>query len=150
MAPAARSGACLVPDLGPKALLFGGGYDDTWEWDGSAWSELTSAGPGARYGAACSFADGVVVLFGGTLGPTLFNDTWTWDGAAWSEASPGVAPSARYGAAAATLDGKIVLFGGTNGTAQLSDTWVWDGTTWSMLPAGAAPSARSGAAIGTL
>ena len=55
-------------------VLFGGAFadDTTWQWDGSAWTVVTTAGPSERSDHAMAYdsARGVTVLFGGdAVGP---------------------------------------------------------------------------------
>jgi hypothetical protein len=69
-------------------VLFGG-YDvysgpvfgDTWEWDGTTWTQQSNTGPSKRYDHAMAYdvARGVTVLFGGDSGHSL-GETWEWDG----------------------------------------------------------------------
>jgi hypothetical protein len=131
-----------------RVVLFGGsGLPDTWEWDGSTWSQRSPVtSPSARYGYAMAYdaARQRVVLFGGHR----LSDTWEWDGSTWSQRSPVTSPSARYGYAMAydAARQRVVLFGGydssTNGQLSLSDTWEWDGSTWSQRSPVTSPSAR--------
>jgi hypothetical protein len=65
-----------------RVVLFGGNgpLNDTWEWDGTTWVQMTVAvSPPARGGHAMAYdaARRQVVLFGGWL-PTLFSDTWVY------------------------------------------------------------------------
>jgi hypothetical protein len=75
-----------------RVVLYGGercswsppGYPvDTWEWDGTAWQQVaTAGGPGARrYGTGIAYdrARGRIVLFGGSSNASN-ETTWTWDG----------------------------------------------------------------------
>jgi hypothetical protein len=76
-----------------KVLLFGGwagglGFgnvqllDDTWEWDGTEWSNLMVSGPTARMQAAMATMGHDLVLFGGDQlqvvqgEANLAGDTW--------------------------------------------------------------------------
>jgi hypothetical protein len=74
-----------------RTILFGGDYlrpyalgpsNDTWEWDGSSWTQdWTASDPTARLGESMAYdsARGRSVLFGGTYGsnPQVFpDDTW--------------------------------------------------------------------------
>jgi hypothetical protein len=68
-------------------VLFGGFTGaalvaDTWEWDGTNWTQLTpSASPSARCAHAMAYdaASQRVVLFGGALvWPTFLGDTWIY------------------------------------------------------------------------
>ena len=67
-------------------MLYGGTGDtatypqDTWIWNGTAWSALTTAGtpPPGRWRGGMAYDSGrdVVVLFGGTTVDTYLQDTW--------------------------------------------------------------------------
>ena len=132
---------------------------DTWEWDGSAWTDVTPAGANAQppartfHALAYDSARGRVVLFGAFDSSFNFlSDTWVWDGTAWTDVTPGGAnasPSARFGHVLAydSARGRVVLFGGQDSSLnELSDTWEWDGSAWTdVTPAGAnaSPSART-------
>jgi hypothetical protein len=72
-----------------KTILFGGDYvrpyalgpsNDTWEWDGSSWTQdWTATDPTPRLGQSMAYdsARGRSVLFGRTNGGMVFfNDTW--------------------------------------------------------------------------
>jgi hypothetical protein len=141
-------------------VLFGGAASivdicgDTWEWDGTAWTDASPGGaagggfPTGRYNHAMTYdsARGVAVLFGGDDNAAgLLGDTWIWNGSFWVNASPaGTAgvdfPTARHSHSMAydsTRD-VVVLFGGDDG-AFCSDTWEWNGTAWNdVLPGGVA------------
>jgi len=91
------SSVLLFGGLGPCGT-HGGGCNDMWSWDGSAWSQLhPSSPPQARGRAGMAYdADlGTVVLFGG-LGfqpdgsSVDVNDTWGWDGSGWTQLSSGL------------------------------------------------------------
>jgi N-acetylneuraminic acid mutarotase len=129
-----------------RIVLFGGQLEiggstylgDTWEWDGTTWTQRSATGPMARAFHAMATLSGKVVLFGGasTDGPN--DDTWEWDGIGWTERKV-VGPSARSWHAMATLSDKIVLFGGLIAGSPSSpisgvqaDTWEWDGNSWTQ------------------
>jgi hypothetical protein len=92
--------------LGDRVILFGGEQDanhilaDTWSFDGTTWTQLTTAhAPAARFHAGMTTYGGKVVLYGGASpipGPGFYGDTWAFDGADWTQASTN-GPSARYG-----------------------------------------------------
>jgi hypothetical protein len=135
------------------SVLFGGLMtssavsNETWEWDGAAWTLRAVAGPSARHyhGAAYDSSRAVTVLFGGFTGAAYKADTWEWNGAAWTERTVS-GPSARYGHALAydSARGVTVLFGGSTDSTQAGyndETWEWDGSSWTQrLVTG--PSAR--------
>jgi hypothetical protein len=128
-----------------KVVLWGGagagGYlADTWEWDGTTWSQLSlSGGPETRSGGAMAYdpASRQLVLFGGEDNQTqkLVGDTWTFDGSAWTRRSPSRAPSARADMLLTTAPNgsSVILFGGYDGTNHLRDLWAWDGATWTPV-----------------
>src|SRR5256885_5190197 len=114
-------------------VLFGGAAvvggtvinaDDTWEWDGSNWTQRTpSLSPAGRreFAMAYDAARQVTVLFGGidTAG-TFRNDTWEWDGMNWIRMTPATSPAGRIDTAMvydAAIQ-KVILFGGLDPTQQ--------------------------------
>jgi hypothetical protein len=143
-----------------RIVLFGGlatdqagsAFDDTWEWDGSTWLEVTTANapaPRGIHGAMAydSVNQTIVIRGGGTLpGQTVFADTWTYDGTNWTEVA-GSGPEARVAPAVAydKLSGELVLFGGGTWSPYFDDTWTFDGTTWTELTPSPAPSIRQSA-----
>jgi hypothetical protein len=93
--------------LGGKVYLFGGEQDanhilnDTWAWDGTAWTQVTVASPPpARFHAGMTTFQGKIVMFGGASavpsGPGFYGDTWTFDGTTWTQVAT-TGPSPRYG-----------------------------------------------------
>ena len=72
--------------------------NDTWEWNGSQWTLVSTTGPGRCCGAmAYDSQRGVAVLFGGwdESNQTDTNDTWEWDGTTWTQVST-TGPAIRY------------------------------------------------------
>jgi hypothetical protein len=124
-----------------RIVLFGGDVGnggtvlgDTWEFDGTNWLQVATAGPEPRFSHSMAY-DPLrrrVVLFGGVpslYGPA-FGDTWEWNGVAWSK-SPATGPSPRAGHAMAFsgIAGNLLMFGGgPNGGSPLNDTWEYGGT----------------------
>jgi hypothetical protein len=132
-----------------RIVVFGGGtdpaavsaIDDTLEFNGTSWTELTfAASPPARMSHAmvADTARNNIVMFGGKTAddigtPLAINDTWVLDDT-WHQIA-GAGPSARYQHAMAydAKRRKVVLFGGANLQAAqpvLGDTWEFDGTSW--------------------
>jgi hypothetical protein len=151
--PGPRYGSAMASDYNFEAIIEFGGFsfgayvNDTWRWDGYAWSQVsgpTSPGPRAYHAMAYDRSRSRMVMFGGLQNGSVLADTWEFDGAAWSQvASTG--PVARYGHSM-TYDesrGRIVLFGGRSsvGGSDLGDTWEWDGTSWTQT-ATTGPSPR--------
>jgi hypothetical protein len=152
--------AMAFDPLHGESVLFGGRdaagqlLSDTWGWNGSTWTQLSTSGPLPRSDHAMAF-DAVgkrIVLFGGRsgTGPNLgvFGDTWTWDGIRWTRRLI-TGPAARGGHAMAydSARARIVLFGGfVQDGSVLGDTWEWDGTGWSQS-AISGPAPRYAAAM---
>ncbi|MBN2360211.1 MAG: hypothetical protein JXR83_12235 [Deltaproteobacteria bacterium] len=125
-----------------RVVLFGGKsssvslLQDTWEWDGDDWSEVTSASntPSPRWSPTLAFygARGHVVMFGGYCGGYDYvNDVWEWDGQDWTQRIPvAEIPAGRWRHAMAydIARDRIVVFGGrdTMGGA-CPETWEYDG-----------------------
>lgn len=157
--PSPRTGEAVAAGPGSQiAVLFGGTapggalLDDTWVFDGQAWTQRhPGSAPPARTGAAVTYdmARHLVLLSGGRGSAGLLHDTWTWDGVGWTEQLPERSPPLRPGSAMAsdTALRTVVLVippaAGANGDAQ---TWLWDGRTWSPQPDAAEP-ALSGAPL---
>ena len=118
---------------------------DTWEFDGSQWTEVSTIGPAPRFQHAMTYdaARGKVILFGGKSGKELLGDTWLWDGATWTQES-GPAPTARDHNAIAYDESRqaVVMFGGWDNKTFLSDIWEWTGA-WRRIDA-TGPDARGG------
>lgn len=77
-------------------VLFGGTsfVGDTWEWDGSAWTQHNVPGPSTpRLSCAMATLGAKALLFGGN-NPNELGDTWEWDGSGWTRRNVS-GPSAR-------------------------------------------------------
>ena len=144
VSPPCRFGSCMAFDpISQVLILFGGlgwrpdptdadatiPFDDTWQWDGTTWTQLMPpVSPPARSLAqlAVNPATNRLVLFGGWDGSKVLSDTWEWDGTTWSPLSPSTTPPARYGACLAPdpSSNRLILFGGEKpSTEDLCDTW---------------------------
>lgn len=150
-APGARQYHAMAYDSQrDRVVMFGGTanvpYGDTWEWDGSAWTLVTTSGPSPRFGSAMVYDSqrGVCVMFGGTpsggsLGGT---GTWEWDGLTWTQvATTGPAARQHHAMAYDSQRGRTVLYGGfSTSQGYLHDTWEWTGTTWLLRSSGGTAS----------
>ncbi|MGE0707410.1 MAG: bifunctional serine/threonine-protein kinase/formylglycine-generating enzyme family protein [Planctomycetota bacterium] len=158
--PAGRAWHAMAYDAArQQTVLFGGkishgifGSEDTWTFDGRAWTRHPGPAPALRCEHSLSYdaRRRVVVLFGGERTRPreeveLFDDTWEWDGRAWTRRRPLHAPSPRRGAALAYDPGRglTVLFGGWDRRCRLCDTWTWDGEDWRLVSTGVRPGPRS-------
>ena len=159
--PEERYGAALVHD--PKrhvTVMFGGWndyfmfpeigqLDDTWEWDGSKWTPISSSTkPPPREFAAAAYDPKrgvIIVACGDNQSDGILADTWTYDGQ-WHNVTPaGPHPAVRSGAMVWDPVGqRILLVGGYNSSLAPQQTvWAWDGSTWANL--GTAPPQPRGA-----
>ncbi len=125
---------------------------DTWEFDGTTWTQRNPAAspPGRSYHKMVY--DPIrreTVMFGGTVAGR-FNDTWLWDGTNWTQATTAVAPPARgnHNLVFDSARGVVVLTGGIGGSLGplYNDVWEWNGTSWRQrTPVGASLPARTSA-----
>ena len=144
--PSRRIGAAMAFDrVRGRTVLFGGAdpmfilnppLNDTWEWDGTTWTQRAPAvAPSGRSGASMTFdtARGVSVLYGGGATP----DTWEYDGNTWTP-WPQTGPHGRGSVVYDSHRDRAVLIGG-DVTSNNQDVWEWDGAAWTqrfatMLP----------------
>ncbi len=137
-----------------SVVLFGGrdasgtAVNDTWEFAGGVWSNLTRTlpvAPSPRWGASLAYdgVDGYAVLFGGRNATAFFNDTWEFNGTNWIRLTPTSAPLPRSAGLFAydSVDHYVLLFGGqvTSGGSPVNDTWSYAGGNWTNLT-GSSPS----------
>lgn len=149
----------MVCDSRKQKIVLFGGFDqangqplgDTWEWDGTKWSQVSSSGPAPRINHLLAYDSnrGKIVLFGGNQSvspppePGLLGDTWEWDGKQWTKVADAGPPKRdHHGMSYDRARGRVVLFGGWNGKF-FGDTWEWDGKQWAEVSA-PGPSARGG------
>lgn len=159
--PPARANHGLVFDARRgKVVMFGGAGDinlttpknDTWEWDGTTWtqrcdgvpaSDVCGTLPPARHGLAMGYNDvtGKVIVFGGANAAGVnLDDTWEWDGTSWRDISSTPRPSARQGAEMAfdARSSEVLLFGGgtvnsRTGGGGFNDVFSHNGSRWQAL-----------------
>ena len=151
--PVPRCCSSLAFDSARGVSVTFGGFDamspfrnDTWEWNGSAWSEVdtpTDPAPRDSHGLVYDSARGVVVMFGGGRDGVLFGQTWEYDGTDWTfRSDTGPAPRWTHGMAYDADRGVTVVFGGADGPNCRNDTWEWDGTSWTERTPAQSPPAR--------
>lgn len=141
--PSARANAQLCFDAQHGvSVLFGGhftnltnaAYGDTWEWNGTGWTQrtpATSPAPRVYHAMAYDSQRAVTVLFGGRdTNGGLLTDTWEWDGTTWTERFPAHAPSPRldHEMAYDPARQRCVVHSGLQAAAPF--TWEYDGTDW--------------------
>jgi hypothetical protein len=148
-APGPRSAYALAYDPVRAVTLLHGGesvslnsggtlYGDTWAWDGTSWTLLTTSGPGPRAGHQMVWdaARQRIVLFGGGSGGNFLNDLWEWDGTTWTPRPSAGDPTyglpfgrSQHGLAYDADRNAIVLHGGLH---LLSPPYSVGGDTWEL------------------
>ena len=147
LSPSLRYGAHGAFDIWRgRTVRFGGMssaqnvlLDDTWEWDGAAWTSATPAArPTARMDGCMAFdvSRGVAVLFGGQhLSLGAFDDTWEWNGTLWQARPTATRPTAgtSHSMCFDLVLSRIVMFGGSASSGLLGETWHYDGLDWTRM-----------------
>jgi hypothetical protein len=132
-----RTNAVMCFD-GYNVMLYGGSgssstagvFQDTWTWNGTAWTQQTPVvSPFGRYKAEAAYLAGSgsseqVVMFGGENLGAMLNETWVWNGStlAWVQTFPVTSPAARVGHAMAASGTQIIMFGGRGTNQQFNHT----------------------------
>ncbi len=153
-----------------------GGYNDTnyidqtWEWDGTAWTQMKKHAAPARALTSMFYDPNLKknVIFGGIGQPSSqdriqrYQDMWALDNTnGWVQVKPANLPPTRYGAQVVTdpRNGQTILFGGLrldsevkNGTTLFhqvyaNDMWEWDGSNWNQISTTNTPPARENGAL---
>jgi hypothetical protein len=132
-----------------RTVIYGGDPDSffpiasnqTWEYDGTNWTQVTTAtnpGPLERPGMCFDITLQKTVLFGGIDPQTGGTDnTWVYDGINWTMLTvTGPRPSARTGCQMVYDISRSVciLHGGMDPMTgnPFTDTWQFDGASWSQ------------------
>jgi len=155
LAPPLTGGAMAFDASRGVVVLFVGGsgrtgyLDDTWEYDGTTWTEVaTPDSPSGRQGHAMAYdsARDVVVLFGGFGADGVLADTWEYDGTLWTKVVTPAAPPASTGHAMVydSVRGVVVLL---SAGYTLAISWEYDGITWRQVVAPRSPPDRGEFAI---
>ena len=154
--PARRDHAMAYDSSRDRIVLFAGADDvddneepnrlsDTWEWDGTSWTQMSPPeSPPARTAAAMAYDSKrqKIVLFGGS-NLTYQADTWEWDGVSWSDVTPPNGPTFIEAPAMAydSRREKVVLFSGFGiNNDFVAQTWEWDGNSWTNVTPVNSPS----------
>jgi hypothetical protein len=145
--PGARSDAAGATwDETP--VLFGGyasanAANDTWTWNGSTWTQVSTTGPSARVDAAMAGLGSSVLLFGGDDPPSSSpSDTWLWNGSTWTDQQAFFQYSG-IGWSATAFDGSIYMITG-------NAVYFWNGSAWNGQSYPGGPSNSGGAAVAAL
>lgn len=160
-APAPRAAGELAHDPRTGTTVLAGGNacigtetcNDSWLWDGSGWTSVTSANPppDCQYGGLeFDSAAGTARLVGGRMpGAKWCTNDWEFDFASrsWSEGSEiltagdAARPRPRRGLASAQLPAGLAIVGGDTLEGYLQDAWRLTENTWTALPDLPAPRA---------
>lgn len=140
-------------DRGVLVLFGDPNFAETWEWDGSVWTQKGFGGPLPRRDHQMVYdADRQVVLvYGGwDDSTTAFTDLWEWNGVYWLQRF-GLQPpgSSNMGTLVyeSLRDTTVVFggYGGTPGTAPTGQVWEFDGAQWQNVPRIGGPTRLVGA-----
>jgi hypothetical protein len=114
--------------------------NDTWEWNGTQWTQRTSSLSPPRLAGFALFYDAsrhLTMLFGGHDAAYGFhNETWEWSGSDWTRRAPPPPlpePRSLVGMAYDPVRSVGVLFGGGHpvpggkGFTDYDETWEWKG-----------------------
>jgi hypothetical protein len=149
--PPGRQQASMAYDPARKVVvLFGGlgstpatkpvsvNLNDTWTWDGRAWTEhrpqhvpaLSGTWPSAM---AFDPIARVVLLYGHT--PTDYAmQTWAWNGSDWMPLHPATDPGIAMASMVGTANQVLLLGQGAQiGGRYIDQTWTWEGGDWKRL-----------------
>jgi Kelch motif protein len=138
MSPPARNGAAMTYDSARKRVVLYGGYDgvvrgDTWEWDGTNWTETTPAQTLPPRNLPVMCFDPVTartLVIGGVdpQGQPVSNILWEYDGTSWTQrAAATVPPGVAFTMARDPVRDRIALL-----VNDGPDTvhWEWNGSMW--------------------
>ncbi len=121
------------------------------------WTAMNSSGaPSARTGHTAVWANGKMIVWGGTSGfggsTVYYNDGGVYDpsgGGSWTPIPNSLpnTPAARNGHTALWTGSKMIIWGGWNGSFGFNDGGIYDpagGGTWAVVNLTGAPAARVG------
>lgn len=174
--PPDRRFAGAVYDQTQKKVVLFGGYDnfgnyrqDTWTWNGTAWTEIKPSTKPPHRAQPVMWYDPLAkktIIYSGAGRKSIedhatrYSDMWSFDGSNWTQLSVTATPGIRFAPQIAVdpNSGKLFLFGGLRATLDDKnrvtqfyddDMWIWDGSTstWTELHPENPPSPRQNAAF---
>jgi hypothetical protein len=126
------------------------GITDTWEWDGSSWTEITGSSPTATGTSVYDPVTERIVAFGGfaEAGHDALDATSVWDGT-WTDLTPATTPPVRVDhvmvydvGRARVVVASGDLFGPGANEGSRNDTWELAGDEWQETNLERAPRNR--------
>ena len=121
---------------GGRSVELGKCSQETWEWDGEAWSQKEVSPPTAcdHVKMVYDAANGESILFSGLDGDeNPVNETWSWNGEEWkllSEAGP--ESRGHFGFVYDPIHEQTLLYGGYASTVT-DEFWVWKDNAWEEI-----------------
>lgn len=163
--PEARTEASMAYDPERKCIvLFGGIYfdsdrkivrlGDTWEFNGSDWTKVSTGGPTPRSGTALVYSYPLkkIILLGGPISlkndPRYNGPLWTWDGKTWEKLAG--EPDLVYNPSVAyhSKENYFMVFGGWDGKSRLNRSLkCTDGNCETIKVRGPVPPGRNHAGL---
>ena len=174
--PSPRRFAAATYDQNLKKFVMFGGYDsfgsyrqDTWTWNGTAWTEVKSDKKPEHRAQTVMWYDPLAkktIIYGGVGAKNIdthakrYSDMWSFDGTNWTRIVEAATPGIRFAPQVAINPetGKLLLFGGLRVTVDEedhvsqfydNDLWSWDGasSTWTEIQTDRAPGPRQNGAF---
>ena len=153
--PSPRLGFVAYDSLRSKLVLFGGvgsqspyTYGDTWELDGTSWTQRFPGSPPPahqHYEIAFDRQRGVTVMHPGVLfAAPPPNVTYEWDGVTWTTVTTPTLPP-LFADGAMIYDeqrGAVVLVGSS--FVGDTETWTYDGADWRLVAGATISGVRTG------
>jgi len=124
----------VVVMCGETNMMSGNPSFQTWQFDGSAWTQFAgppwSSGKSGDAEIAYDAARHKTLFYWAPMVGALPPETWEYDGTNWVKRSPATLPVACADGALLKNDPvhqQVVLVGSTN---VVTETWLWNGTNW--------------------
>ena len=128
-----------VPDYSETGLL-----DETWQWKGCRWTQLTLpyGPPPGRFRPGVATLGKRLIMFGGQNDVANIEDTWLFDGQNWLNYSKPLDP-VHCASPVATLGNKALIFcAGSDPEDRNGHTYEWNGSAWVEKQTATQPSRR--------
>jgi hypothetical protein len=121
---------------GGRPVELGKCSQETWEWDGEAWTQKEVQPPTAcdHVRMVYDAANGQAILFSGLdLAENPVNETWAWNGEEWKPLSEdGPESRGHFGFVYDPNHEQTLLYGGYTSTTT-DEFWVWKDGAWQEI-----------------